>query len=66
MIEFKPKYKSEYNKINSTNEFKCEKKMINDYKNELRYIGASYFINSDRNRKKDDVYRRVVTWTNEA
>lgn len=64
MMQFKAKYKSEYNKINSSSDVKDNNntfKVLNK-----SHIGVRYWVNSDRNRNENDVYKKVVTTSDKA
>lgn len=64
MMQFKAKYKSEYNKINNRNDAKTNEntfKVVNK-----AYIGVRYWVNSDRNRNENDVYKKVVITSDET
>lgn len=63
MMQFKAKYKSEYNKINNRSDAKTNEntfKVVNK-----AYIGVRYLVNSDRNRNENDVYKKVVITSDE-
>lgn len=63
-MQFKAKYKSEYNKINNRSDAKTNEntfKVLNKSD-----IGVKYLVNSDRNRNENDVYKKVVITSDET